>query len=499
MQATVTKAKSSLQLMTTNRGEPGGGAAAPAGSTGLALAGLCLSMLLSSLGISSANVALPTLAVAFGAPFQAVQWIVLAYLLASTTLVVSVGRLGDLVGRRRLLKVGIVLFALASVACGLAPVLWVLIAARAAQGLAAAVMMALVMALVAEAVPKQRIGRAMGLLGTMSAVGTALGPSFGGALIAAFGWRAIFLVNAPLGLLACMLLHRSLPVDRRCERPTGRRFDALGTLLLALTLAAYALAMTLGRGRIGPQNLVLLLAAAVGLGLFVQVEQRAASPLVQWGALRHPALRAGLVLSLLVATVMMATLVVGPFYLSQALGLAAAPVGLVMSVGPAVAALVGLPAGRLVDRLGCQRTTLVGLGGMAAGACALALAPSGSGITGYVLAIAVATAGYAVFQAANNTAVMANVAPDQRGVVAGMLHLARNLGLVTGAAFLGGVFAVASAAKGAVGDRAEAVASGMRVTFGVAVVLVLVALAIAMHGQREVRRVGRVVRGAGAP
>ncbi len=213
-----------------------------------ALASLSLSMLLSSLGISIANVALPTLAQAFGASFQQVQWIVLAYLLAITTLIVSVGRLGDIIGRRRLLLAGILLFTVASVLCGVAPTLWLLIAARAAQGLGAAIMMALTMAFVGETVPKARTGSAMGLLGTMSAIGTALGPSLGGALIAGFGWRAIFLVNVPLGILALLLAYRYLPADRREPKADRTGFDHMGTLLLALTLAAYALAMTVGRG-----------------------------------------------------------------------------------------------------------------------------------------------------------------------------------------------------------------------------------------------------------
>ena len=179
-------------------------------------------MLLSSLGTSIANVGLPTLAQAFNASFQEVQWIVLAYLLAITTLIVSVGRLGDITGRRRLLLAGIFLFTVASVLCGVAPTLWLLIAARAAQGLGAAIMMALTMAFVGETVPKAKTGSAMGLLGTMSAIGTALGPSLGGVLIAGLGWRAIFLVNVPLGILTFLLAYRYLPVDRQSgRRPIG--------------------------------------------------------------------------------------------------------------------------------------------------------------------------------------------------------------------------------------------------------------------------------------
>ena len=133
-----------------------------------ALASLSLSMLLSSLGTSIANVGLPTLAQAFNASFQEVQWIVLAYLLAITTLIVSAGRLGDITGRRRLLLAGIFLFTVASSLCGVAPTLGLLIAARAAQGLGAAIMMALTMAFVGETVTKAKTGSAMGLLGTVA-------------------------------------------------------------------------------------------------------------------------------------------------------------------------------------------------------------------------------------------------------------------------------------------------------------------------------------------
>jgi len=435
-------------------------------------------MLLSSLGTSIANVGLPTLAEAFDASFREVQWIVLAYLLAITTLIVSVGRLGDIAGRRRLLLAGIALFTLASGLCGAAPTLGLLIAARAAQGLGAAVMMALAVAFVGETVAKARTGSAMGLLGTMSAVGTALGPSLGGVLIAGPGWRAIFLVNVPLGVLTFLLARRHLPADRQ-EPKTGRAgFDPVGTLLLALTLAAYALAMTIGRGGFGPLNLALLTAAAFGAGLFVLAEARAASPLIRLTMFGDAALSAGLLTSALVSTVMMATLVVGPFYLSRGLGLDAALVGLVMSAGPVISALSGIPAGRIVDRLGAPIVVVVGLVAMAAGSLALAVVPAMLGVAGYVAAIAVLTPGYQLFQAANNTAVMRDVPSDRRGVVSGMLNLSRNLGLVTGASAMGAVFALAAATADITTAPAAAVATGMRITFAVAAMLIVVALAV---------------------
>lgn len=453
-----------------------------------ALAGLSLSMLLAALGTSIANVGLPMLGEAFGASFGQVQWIVLAYLLASTAVVVSVGRLGDIIGRRQLLLVGIALFTLASALCGAATTLWLLIAARAVQGVGAAIMMALSMALIGAAVPKARTGSAMGLLGAMSAAGTALGPSLGGILISGFGWRAIFLIGLPLGLLALLLAHRSLPVDDPAQGTGLAGFDMLGTLLLAVMLVAYALAMTMGRGSFGLLSLALL-SLAVGVAfLFVLAEARAATPLLRLAMFRDAGLSTGLAMSALVSTVMMATLVVGPFYLSRGLGLEAALVGLAMSAGPLVAALVGVPAGTLVDRFGARWMIIVGLIGMTAGTSALTLIPARFGIPGYVAPLILVTAGYALFQAANNTAIMTDIQPDQRGVISGMLNLSRNLGLITGASAMGAVFAWASAANDIVATSPEAVASGMRMTFLVAAMLNVLALAIAASAPRLARR-----------
>lgn len=446
-----------------------------------ALVSLSLSMLLSSLGTSIANVGLPTLATVFDASFQQVQWVVLAYLLAITTLIVSVGRLGDLIGRRRLLLSGIGLFTLASALCGLAPTLDLLIGARALQGLGAAIMMALTLAFVGETVSKEKTGSAMGLLGTLSAIGTAMGPSLGGGLIAAFGWQAIFLITVPLGLMTLLLAHRYLPVDR----PTAKRavFDPLGTLVLALTLGAYALAMTLGRGHFGALNIALLLAACVGVGVFIWVEERVAAPLIRLAMFRDPQLSGSLVMSLLVTTVLMTTLVVGPFYLSQALGLNAIGVGLVMSVGPLVAALTGVPAGRIADRLGARRMTFAGLIAIALGCFLLSVLPSSYGIGGYIAPMVAITLGYAVFQTANNTAVMADVQAEHRGVVSGLLNLSRNLGLITGASVMGAVFATATATVDLSSAQPAVIASGMRLTFTVALGLMGIACLVAVGGR----------------
>ena len=438
-----------------------------------ALISLALATLLAALGTSIVTVGLPILANSFATSFAQTQWIVLAYLLATTIVIVAAGRVGDLIGRRRVLVAGLVVFTLASTLAGFAPGYPALIMARALQGIAAAMMQAMAMAMVGAVVDGSQAGRAMGLLGTMSAVGTALGPSLGGLLIELFGWRALFLVCVPFSLAGALLAHRCLPAERMAS-PPRTRFDHLGTLLLAGTLAAYTLALTIGARTSIHMFLLLVTAALIGLGLFLLRQRRAAAPLLSLELFRNPVFSAGFITNISVTAAVMATLVIGPFYLVDGLALPAAQVGVVMTVGPLVAAVMGVPAGRLVDRFGTARISAAGLAGMVLGCSALAMASTAVGICGYVVPLAITTAGFAVFQAANNTAVMAEARPDQRGLLSGMLSLSRNLGLVTGAAAMGALFALGSAAQGAIAKPAAA-ESGMHLSFGITTVLMVVA------------------------
>lgn len=258
-------------------------------------------------------------------------------------------------------------------------------------------------------------------IGHLSAIGTTLGPSLGGIMIAFAGWSSIFLINIPLAVFAFVLGWRTLPADAPRDTAARSGFDFAGIALLLVTLCAYALAMTISRGHFGQINIGLI-ALAIGAGVaFLIIEAKAASPLIRLGMFKAPVFATGIATSALISTVMMATLVVGPFYLSGALHLDPAMLGIVLSAGPLVAALTGVPAGRFVDRFGADRVSIAGLKVVMMGAGALTLILSGFGIAGYVLPIVAMTSGYAVFQAANNTTMMTNALPDQRGVISGLL------------------------------------------------------------------------------
>ncbi len=373
-----------------------------------ALASLGLAMFLSTLGASIANVALPTLSRAFGAELDAVQWVAVGYLGAMTAVVVLAGQAGDRFGLRRMLLAGLALFAGASLLCALASGLWSLVAARAVQGAAAAFLMALAMALVRQAAGKDRVGRAMGLLGTMSAVGTATGPALGGWILSVAAWQALFWALVPISLAALAMVWIFVPASGGAGKPVGRLPFAAASAGLMPHLAANAL----------------------------------------------------------VAAVMMATLVVGPFYLGGVLDLPEARIGLVMSVGPLIAVFCGVPSGRLVDAWGARTVMRLGFAALTVGAFGLVLLPGCLGVAGYLVAIGFLTPGFQMFQAANNTAVMAQAEEARRGMISGLLNLSRNLGFVAGT--LGSGLALSLIVRADMGAAAPgAIAEAMQATFAI--------------------------------
>ncbi|KHT28545.1 MFS transporter [Pectobacterium carotovorum] len=380
---------------------------------------LALAILSASLGTSIANIALPTLTAVFSAPFAQVQAVVIAYLAAMALSVVIAGRLGDRYGLKPVFITGLGLFAIASLLCAIAPQLWQLIAARAFQGIGAAFLMTLGMALLRQTAGEKHVGRAMGIVGTVSALGTALGPSVGGFLLAIAGWRSLFWIQIPLVTIVLFMAFTLLPATPVKEK------------------------------------------ASLSGGL----------------SLRNTTLLPNLTINAAVTAVIMTTLIVGPYYLGLGLGLKETLVGLVMAIGPAVATFSGIPSGRLVDTWGFRRALTAGLSLVVTGTFMLAILPNLLGVTGYILAIIVLTPGYQLFQAANNTATLAEVPGNQRGTVSGLLNLSRNIGLIAGASIMGQVFALGVGTEDFTHAAPASLANGMQLTFFLAGAMVLVAIA----------------------
>jgi MFS family permease len=342
------------------------------------------SVFVAQVGITGMNVALPTLARAFGITAGHASAVIVAYLVMSTVGLLIAGPLGDRFGRRRVLLAGLALFIAASAFGALAPGLPLLIAARAFQGLGGAALAAMSIALVLDAFPPAQAGATLGVLGTTSAFATMLGPSLGGIMVSTLGWRSLLAVNVPLGLVTAALVAFTLS-DAPASARSAPAFD--GTLV------------------------------------------------------RNPRLAAGLVTSFLVATVMITTLTVGPFVLAGAMGLPSAAIGLVMASGPLVSVILAVPAGRLADRIGARTTTVWALSIFTAGAALLALVVEHHNVVTYT----VLSIGYALFQTPNSAAVMAEAPVDRRATVSGWLNLVRNVGFIIGAAAMGALFAATNA------------------------------------------------------
>lgn len=447
------------------------------------VATLALSMLLASLGISIVAISLPDLVRAFDSTLAGAQWVILTYLLAITVTTVPIGRLSDEIGLKRVLVIGLGLFTLASIGCALALNLWTLVGLRAVQGMAAAALMTLPISAVRQLVPPEKTGSVMGLLGTVSAVGTALGPSFGGVLIDGFGWNSVFFALAVGGGLTTMLCAVSMRMDDRTEAAGGRqRQDVAGLLLLVTVLSGYSFAMTVDA--FSALQFLLLGGTFAGLLIFIWVEKHAANPIVDLRLFSQPALTTGALANTLVSTIMMATLIVGPFFLMFGLGLSGATSGLIMAIGPITAAFSGVPAGRLTDRFGPNAMIVAGLIQMVAGALALAWLPVMFAVPGFIVAFMLLTPGYQLFLAAVNTHVLNCADAKQKGVVSGIMTLSRNLGFLTGASLMGALFAKAVGTSNPSLASPEAIATGLTATYLVAALLALLALVLTLYGNK---------------
>lgn len=261
--------------------------------------------------------------------------------------------------------------------------------------------------------------------------------------------------------------------------------DWVGATFLTVGLGLYAVVAAGPRGLPLWAIALLLLLAVAGLWLFVVSQRRVAWPMVPIGLLRHGAISIGLATNLLMGAVMMATLVVGALFLSFGLGLDATATGMVMAVGPVTAALAGIPAGRLTDRLGYNRAMMIGLAETALGAACLAVLPIWWGVAGYVGALIVLTPGFQLFLAANNSIVM-RAAPDaQRGMVSGLLGLSRNLGLLTGASVMATLFGVLVGVERIADAPQGSIGLAFTTVFLLAAGLVVAGMGLALYGRSK--------------
>jgi EmrB/QacA subfamily drug resistance transporter len=395
-----------------------------------AVATVCFGAFMGQLDASIVTLTFPALQHEFGRPLAAVQWVSLAYLLGLVGLLAAAGRVADAAGRKRMYLWGFAVFTLASVACGVAPGLGWLVGFRVVQAAGAAMLQANSVALVVGSVPRERMRAALGVQAAAQALGLALGPAVGGLLVAAGGWRWVFLVNVPVGVVGWLSGQYLLPRTR--HRTALARFDGAGLALLVASSTALLLALSAVSGLGVPAWGALALVALAGLAGagFVVRERSTTSPLVDLRLVRPRPVSLGLLGALAGYLVLFGPLALFPQVLSDH-----RTAGLLLTCLPAGFGVAAVGATRVLPRgLGLRGLAAVGTLAALAGCAGLALTPHTPAVVGPLLALV--GLGLGVFVPANNAAIMGAVPERASASGGGLVNMARGLGTALGVALV---------------------------------------------------------------
>lgn len=439
---------------------------------------LSLSTLITSLALSSINIILPELVSSIDTTFRHVQWVIIAYMLFLTSTLVITGRFSDIFGRKKLFFIGLIIFTISAGACGFTQSLWLLIALRAIQGIGSAILIAVTTAFVGDIFPKSKVASIMGLLGSMSAIGTGLGPVFGGLIVDNFNWHIIFLINIPLGFFIYFLAKKYLPSDIQVTVKPPLFFDYISIVLLFSTILTYTLSIKSIGASFDITSLIFILLSLLFLLVFIVVQRNSNSPLIKLSILKENELITNLISNFIVSTVAMSSLVIGPFYLIVALTLSTTQAGLAMAVSPLTVAATSYLVGRIANKYDLRKIVLIGLFIITLAAISMTLLRIVHGLTGYLLCLITMAIGYATFLLANNTLTITNASPQTRGSISGILNLSRNLGLLTGASLMSSIFASVSSITDIATANSRMVETGLHAVYQLVITLLAIAITI---------------------
>jgi EmrB/QacA subfamily drug resistance transporter len=405
----------------------------------LILSTVLLGATMSALDVSIVNVALPTLKRTFGVSMAVVEWVAIAYMLALTIFLPLFGRLADVFGRSRLYNLGFAVFSAGSLLCAVSPSAGALIAARAIQAIGAGLLQANSVAIITHAFPAEERGKAIGIQGGVQAIVMAVAPFFGGILVTALGWRAIFAVNIPIGILGIVAGLLVLPADG--ERKEAK-VDYLGAALFAGGLGSLLLALNeiVKLGWESPAVAAFFAGGVVLLSLFVITELRVRQPLIDLRLFKNSTFLLGNVSGMLSYYVLFAVMFLMPFYLERVRGYGVATTGVLLTPLLLAMAVAAPLSGRISDRYGSRLMTTAGTT-ISALAClwllSMGSSPSMRVMVGMMIALGL---GMGTFIPSNNSAVMGAAPGEKLGMAGGLLNMTRSLGLIFGVNVSGLVF-----------------------------------------------------------
>ncbi len=443
---------------------------------------VCVGAFMGQLDASIVVLALPKLYESFHTTLGAVEWVSLAYLLVLVAMVTAVGRFADMVGRKLLYVYGFGIFIIGTALCGLAPSLEWLIVFRVLQGFGAAMLQANSVALIVQAMPREKLGRGIGVQGAAQALGLSLGPALGGFLILLGGWRLIFFVNVPAGILGMTLGWFLLPRSRHlAER---QPVDWLGIGYFTAAISGLLLAVSFGdeTGWLSSQILLYFAATIVFGALFIHRELKIRAPMMSLAIFKIVQFSAGISSGLLSYLALFGILFVLPFYLKYAGHQNPGQAGVELLLLPLALGITAPFAGNVADRVGAQPLTVGGMALVALSMAAIAVHP----VSGPLLLVELALCGVGLgmFTPPNNAAIMGSAPPHQSGVASGLLNMTRGLGTAMGLSLTGLVFALVAGTTTATSPAA--VTGGYQAALLFLAVMALGAMVLAaLRGQTE--------------
>lgn len=395
---------------------------------------------MSALDGSVVNANLPVITTYFDSTVAVIEWVVVVYLLVVSSLLLSFGRLGDLRGHKRVYITGYVIFIISSALCGLSPSPETLIVFRGVQAIGAAMLFANSPAILTGNFPPTQRGQALGMQATLTYLGLTVGPSLGGWLAHLFGWRAIFYINVPVGIVGLLACLRFIPDDR--DRAINETFDWKGALVFTAGLAALLFALNQGHawGWTSLRIMLLVLSSLSLLASFVWIEQRTSAPMLDLDLFRRSDFSSSVAAALLNYVCLYSIAFLLPFYLIQGRQLSSAQAGLILTAQPAVMMVVAPISGTLSDRIPARPLATAGMLVLAAGLWLLTLLKPNSPIQQVALSLAVCGSGIGLFVSPNNNTLLGAAPRARQGIASGILAMARNMGMVLGVGLAGAIF-----------------------------------------------------------
>lgn len=400
----------------------------------LILMTLVMLTFMACLDSSIVNVALPAMEDKLKVNMTSIEWVVTSYLIVISGTILIFGRLGDMLGKGRIFKFGIILFSLGSLLCGLSHSIVILVAARVIQAIGAAASMSTSQGIITQVFPSNERGRALGISGSFVALGTMVGPPLGGFITTYIGWEYIFFINVPIGILTAIAAFKFLPVSGKSKE---ERMDYKGAFLITATIVLLFGAIIEGQTIGYTKSLILIcfLVSAVFLFLFVKLENKLSTPLLDMGLFNNGLFTLSVCCAFISFVTISCTNIIQPFYFESALKYSAQKAGLFMMAYPITLAVVAPTSGYLSDKIGSEILTFIGLIITSISMYLMSCLTTTTSVPVMLFYIMLTALGNGLFQSPNTSLIMSTVPRNKLGIAGGINAFMRNLGMVFGVSF----------------------------------------------------------------